>query len=111
MTHPSRAKGDRFERWCVNQLRDVFGIQEAERVPLSGAAGGSHTDDLTMPVCGKVERIECKCRKRAWSDLFGFLNPPHHAQKPYALFIKADRTDTLVVLPLATFVALSKGIL
>jgi len=110
MTHPSRAKGDRFERWCVNTLKDEYGI-DAERVPLSGAAGGSHTDDITMPVCGELARIECKTRKRAWSDLFGWLNPPHHATKPFALFIKADRTETLVVMPLATFARLSKGIL
>lgn len=110
MPHPSRAKGDRFERWCVNTLVDKFGIR-ASRVPLSGAAGGEYTDDLVMDVCGTRQRIECKTRKRAWSDLFGWLNPPHHEQPPYALFIKADRTETLVVLPLSTFAELAKGIL
>lgn len=109
MPNPSRQKGDRFERWCVNELHEM-GCTSAERVPLSGAAGGSHTDDLTMDVGGELARIECKTRKRAWSDLFGWLNPPHHATKPYALFIKADRTETLVVMPLATFASLSKGI-
>lgn len=109
MPNRSRQKGDRFERQCVHALEEL-GVP-AERVPLSGAAGGSHTDDLTVEVCGQVERIECKTRARAWSDLFGWLNPPHHERPPFALFIKADRTDTLVVMPLETFARLSKGIL
>lgn len=109
MAHPSRAKGDRFERWCVNYLNE-HGVHTV-RVPLSGAAGGEFTDDLVVDVCGSRQRVECKTRKRAWSDLFGWLNPPHHAQPPYALFIKADRTDPLVVIPLSTFQELAKGIL
>jgi hypothetical protein len=48
-------------------------------------------------------KIECKTRQRAWSDLFGWL-PGNRA-----LFIKADRTDTLVVMTLETFVDMVKG--
>lgn len=77
----------------------------AERVPLSGAAGGSFTDDII--VAG--HQIECKTRKRAWLDLFGWLNPPHHAKPPHALFIKADRTETLVVMTLETFAETIRG--
>jgi hypothetical protein len=99
----SREKGDRFERACVQQLVEM-GVS-AERVPLSGAAGGSFTDDII--VAG--HQIECKTRARAWSDLFGWLNPRHHAKPPHALFIKADRTDTLVVMTLETFAETLKG--
>ena len=98
MPNRSREKGDRFERECVNRLR-AAGVA-AERVPLSGAAGGSFGSDLV--VAGR--RIECKTRKRAWLDLFGWL-PGNHA-----LFIKADRTDTLVVMSLETYADLLKGV-
>jgi hypothetical protein len=98
MPNRSRQKGDRFERECVNTLR-AKGI-EAERVPLSGAAGGSYASDLRVRIGAAKVPIECKTRKRAWSDLFGWL--PGN----FALFIKADRTDTLVVMSLETFVNL-----
>ena len=95
--NPSRQKGDRFERDCVHQLREL-GL-EAQRVPLSGAAGGLFGSDLV--VAGR--KIECKTRKRAWTDLFGWL-PGNHA-----LMIKSDRTDTLVVMSLETYAELLKG--
>ena len=98
MPNPSRLKGDRFERECVHALK-ALGVV-AERVPLSGAAGGDFAGDLI--VAGR--RIECKTRKRAWLDLFNWL-PGNHA-----LMIKADRTDTLVVMSLETYADLLKGV-
>lgn len=110
MPNRSRQKGDRFERECVKRLEEL-GVH-TERVPLSGGAiGGSFEDDLLVDVCGRAEHVECKTRARAWSDLFGWLHPAHHAHEPYCLFIKADRTDTLVVMSLDEFARLSKGIL
>jgi hypothetical protein len=110
MPNRSRQKGDRFENACVHRLNDL-GIH-TERVPLSGGAiGGSFEDDLLVDVCGQTRHVECKTRARAWSDLFGWLNPKHHAHPPYCLFIKADRTDTLVVMSLDAFAELAKGIL
>jgi len=108
MSHPSRAKGDRFERDCVHRLNE-HGILTA-RVPLSGSAGGEHTDDLTIEVCGLKWRAECKTRKRAWTDLFGWLSRKDR-RPPDMLLIKADRTDTLVVLTLEQFALIAKGIL
>lgn len=101
-----RQKGDRFERQCVADLK-ALGVP-AERVPLSGSAGGSWTNDLIVEVCGQPEKVECKCRARAWGDLFGWLN---EAKRPFCLLIKADKTSTLVVLRLEDFARLSKGIL
>jgi hypothetical protein len=98
MPSASRQKGDRFERDCVARLKEL-GVQ-AERVPLSGAAGGSFSGDLV--VAGRV--VECKTRRRAWTDLFGWLASVH------CLFIKADRTDTLVVMSLETYADLIKGV-
>ena len=97
MPNRSRQKGDRFEVSCVNRLKELD--IEAQRVPLSGAAGGQFGSDLV--VAG--HKIECKTRKRAWTDLFNWL-PGNHA-----LFIKADRTDTLVVMSLETFAEMLKG--
>lgn len=100
MGKASRDKGMRFERLVVQAAQDA-GIG-AERVPLSGAAGGSFMGDITLPVQGVDRRIECKSRKRAWLDLYGWL--PGN----YALAIKRDRDDTLVVMRLADFLTLAK---
>lgn len=90
----SRAKGDRFERDCVNRLKDL-GL-EAQRVPLSGAAGGMFSSDIVVA----SRKIECKTRKRFISQLLGWL------QGNYALFVKEDRSETLVVMRLDDFAAL-----
>ena len=100
MPNPSRQKGDRFERACVADLQ-ARGVA-ARRVPLSGAVGGAFASDLDVEVRGHWRKFECKTRKRAWGDLFGWL--PGN----FALLIKADRTDTLVVMTLETFAELAK---
>lgn len=100
MGKASRDKGNRFERACVNALQ-AEGIG-AERIPLSGAAGGSFVGDITVPVQGRDQRIECKKRARAWSDLYRWI------VGNYALFIARDRAETLVVMRLADFAVLAK---
>lgn len=99
MANLSKQKGDRFERQCVLDLK-LHGF-ECARVPLSGAAGGEHHSDIDATINGRRVKFECKTRKRAWSDLFGWLKPGVHA-----LLIKADRTDTLVVMTLDRFASL-----
>jgi len=90
----SRQKGDRFERSCVDRLREL-GL-EVQRVPLSGAAGGMFGSDIV--VAGR--KIECKTRKRFIGQFLGWL------QGNYALFVKEDRSETLVVMRLDDFAAL-----
>ena len=90
----SRAKGDRFERACVDRLKDL-GLA-AQRVPLSGAAGGLFGSDII--VAGR--KVECKTRKRFIGQFLGWL------QGNYALFVKEDRSETLVVMRLDDFAAL-----
>ena len=97
MPNRSRQKGDRFERDCVDRLKEM-GLK-AQRVPLSGAAGGMFGSDII--VAGR--KVECKTRKRAWLELFNWL-PGNHA-----LMIKADRTETLVVMTLETYAEMLKG--
>ena len=96
MPNPSRQKGARFERACVCRLR-ALGIA-AVRVPLSGAAGGDFGSDLE--VGPNRLKIECKTRKRFIGQFLGWL------EGNYALFVKEDRSETLVVMRLDDFAAL-----
>jgi Holliday junction resolvase len=88
----SRQKGDRFERAIVRLLQDR-GLG-AERVPLSGSAGGSYSGDLTVPILGRDLVVEAKARGNGFARLYTWLEGRD------ALIIKADRRDALVVLPL-----------
>lgn len=103
----SRQKGDRFERACVAALH-ALGLP-AHRVPLSGSAGGEYGDDLRVDLGLGRLTVECKTRARAWLDLFGWLVPAGGKRPPDVLLIKADRTDTLVVMRLETFAKLAHG--
>jgi Holliday junction resolvase len=88
----SRQKGNRFERAIVKLLQDS-GIG-AERVPLSGSAGGSYQGDLTVPVLARDLRIEAKARANGFRELYTWLEGRD------ALIVKADRREPLVVIPL-----------
>ena len=48
------------------------------------------------------EKLECKVRARAWLDLYGWL------VGNYALVLKRDRAEPLVVLRLEDFIRLAK---
>jgi Holliday junction resolvase len=68
----SRDKGNRFERAIVRLLQDRgFG---AERVPLSGSAGGSFQGDVTFPLLGIDRTVECKVRKDGFRELYAWLD-------------------------------------
>lgn len=96
----SRAKGDRFEREVVAALTEA-GIK-AERVPLSGAAGGMFGGDIQAFLRSGREKLECKVRARAWKAEYGWLDGN------YALVVKADRHEPLVILRLSDFQQLAK---
>jgi hypothetical protein len=66
----------------------------AERVPLSGSAGGSYSGDLTVPILGRDLVVEAKARAKGFSQIYSWL------QGRDALVIRADRRDALVILPL-----------
>ncbi|WGJ16146.1 hypothetical protein QEV83_07855 [Methylocapsa sp. D3K7] len=88
----SRDKGNRLERAIVRLLQAHS--LDAERVPLSGAAGGSYLGDLTVPVLGRDICIEAKARASGFSQLYAWL------ENRDVLVVKADRRDALVILPL-----------
>ena len=86
----SRRKGGRIEREIVHLHRDA-GI-EAERVPLSGAAGGSFAGDVI--VAGEL-RAEVKARANGE----GFATLERWLGSHDLLFLRRDRAAPLVVMP------------
>lgn len=95
-----RRKGDRVEREIVNAFLDA-GVS-AERVPLSGAAGGSYIGDLTFACRGDDWLAECKARSNGWVELRRWIAPVR------VLFLRPDREQPLVVLRLSDFINLTK---
>jgi Archaeal holliday junction resolvase (hjc) len=89
----SRQKGNRAERALVRALQDN-GFA-AERVPLSGSAGGKYCGDLTVPILGKDHVVEVKVRATGFSQLYSWLEGRD------MLLVRADRREPLVVVPLA----------
>jgi Holliday junction resolvase len=87
-----RRKGDRAERAIVKLLQDR-GFA-AERVPLSGSAGGSYLGDITIPVLSVDRVAEVKCRANGFRELYRWLEARD------LLIVRADRKEPLVVLPL-----------
>lgn len=90
----SRDKGARGERFLVHLLQERG--YAAERVPLSGAAGGSYGGDISVPILGVDRRLEAKWRANGFRELYGWL------AGNYALIVKADRQKPLLVMPLET---------
>jgi hypothetical protein len=89
----SRDKGNRAERSLVRALQDK-GFA-AERVPLSGSAGGRYCGDLTVPILGKDQVVEVKVRATGFSQLYAWLEGRD------MLVVRADRKEPLVIVPLA----------
>lgn len=95
----SREKGNRVERHLVRLLQDAgFG---AERVPLSGSAGGSYLGDLTVPLLSVDRVVEVKARADGFRELYNWLVDRD------ILVVKADRKEPLVVIPWRLAVAIA----
>jgi Holliday junction resolvase len=88
----ARDKGSRFERLIVRPAQDA-GVA-AERIPLYGAAGGSFSGDVSLPLLRRDLCIEAKRRATGFSQLYASLDGRD------ALIVKADRRERLVILPL-----------
>jgi hypothetical protein len=95
----SRDKGARSEREAVAILQ-AAGIA-AEKIPLSGAAGGSFVGDITTPVLGIDRRLEVKCRAAGFGLIYRWL------AGHYGLVLRADRSEPLIVLRLKDFAELA----
>ena len=101
MGKASRDKGGREERLLVHLFQDA-GVA-AERIPLSGAAGGSFGGDLTIPVLGADWRFEAKVRANGFKQTYDWLGSNK------GLFIRSDRNPALVVLRVSDFIDIIKG--
>jgi Holliday junction resolvase len=88
----SRDKGNRLERALVKMFQER-GIG-AERVPLSGAAGGSYCGDITVPLLGRDLVVEAKARKDGFRELYAWIDGRD------ALIVRADRREPLCIVPL-----------
>lgn len=98
MSRKSRDKGQRIEREIVQRHKDI-GIH-AERVPLSGAAGGSYTGDVLIHLDRMAGLIsEVKARKNG----SGFTTIENWLSKNDVLFLRRDRAEPLVVMPWSTW--------
>jgi hypothetical protein len=95
----SRDRGSRGERQFVNLLQEN-GIA-AERISLSGSAGGKFAGDVLIPLLG-VDRIaEVKTRASGFRQLYAWLAGRD------LLALKADRADWLIVLHFKTFIEIT----
>jgi hypothetical protein len=94
----SRDKGNRFERACVPAFV-AFGLN-CRRMPLSGALGGEFAGDIRAAIDGESRVFQLKCLANGWRTVYSAL-AGHDG-----LIIRADRSDPLVVLPLAYFLKL-----
>jgi Holliday junction resolvase len=87
-----KQKGNRAERAVVKFLQDR-GFA-AEKVPLSGSAGGSYLGDITIPLLGIDRCCEVKVRGTGFAQLYSWL------EQRDLLIVRADRSEPLVIIPL-----------
>lgn len=98
MGKASRDKGRRHELSVVKTFQNA-GFA-AERVPLSGAAGGSYTGDVSTAWLGSDKVLECKKRATGFRQIYDWLSEHD------ALVIGADRRKDLICLPLDDFLTI-----
>lgn len=105
MGKASRDKGNRRERELVKR-HIAMGIH-AERVPLSGAAGGSFSGDVDVYVDGPDEApLVAELKARANGE--GFITLEKWLGDNDLLFLHRDRQEPMVVLPWRTWAELLK---
>ena len=96
-----RRKGQRVERVLVRSLQ-AHGFA-AERMPLSGAAGGRFSGDVVVPLLGRDLCVEVKARADGFRELYCWLNGRD------VLILKADREEPLVVLRMSLVAEIAKS--
>ncbi len=96
-----RRKGQRVERVLVRSLQ-AHGFA-AERMPLSGAAGGRFSGDVVIPLMGRDLCVEVKARADGFRELYSWLNERD------VLIVKADRQEPLVVVRLTLAAEIAGG--
>ena len=95
MTHPSKTKGNSFEREVVNAAKNK-GL-EAERAYASNGKSLGHAEDVDAVISGF--RIQCKRRKKIAKHLLP-------SETVDAVAFRPDRGETVVLMNLDTFLEL-----
>lgn len=95
MAHPSRRKGNRFEREIVNDAEAV-GVSGERAYGSNGRALG-HTENVDCLIGGY--RVQAKRRK----NIAGYMTPDEDVD---IQVIRGDRGDTLAVMPYDTLLKL-----
>ena len=89
MGRQSRDKGARTERAIVRLLQDRgFAAEKVSRMYQPG-------EDVSVPFDGKDLRVEVKCRRDGFKQLYKWL------EQRDALILKADRREALLVVRLS----------
>lgn len=81
----------------VRREREFASLVGGQRVPLSGAAGGTFAQDVLLP---NGWRAQVKARDAGWRMLYRDLGDAD------LLAVRADRAPWLVVMPVDRFLAL-----
>lgn len=98
MSHPSKRKGNAYERELVNQAK-ASGLV-AERAYASNGRSLGHHEEVDVLVAGK--RIQAKRRKA----IAAWMRPNENVD---AVTVREDRGETLVVLTWWEYLDLVKG--
>jgi len=106
MGKASRDKGARRERELVARFKSI-GVH-AERVPLSGAAGGSFSGDLDAYLAG-TDAAPCVGELKARAGGEGFVTLERWLGDNDFLALHRDRAEPMLVLPWRTVERLFGG--
>tara|TARA_R100001463_G_scaffold45745_1_gene94161 strand:+ start:795 stop:1106 length:312 start_codon:yes stop_codon:yes gene_type:complete len=98
MAHPSKNKGNRFERLIVNITKDE-GIEAKRAYASDGRALGCH-EEVDVLIDGKI-KVQCKTRKK----IANWMMPSEHVD---IQVIKEDRGIPYVVIPYDDYLELIK---
>jgi Holliday junction resolvase len=102
MGKSQRDKGARNEVALVNTFKEA-GLS-AERVPLSGAAGGSFAGDIVLhSELSEDFKFEAKLRADGFKELYKWLGEND------GLIVRADRKEALAVIRLTDFITMFKA--
>jgi len=97
MTHPSKIKGNAYERELVNTAKEA-GLDSKRAYASDGRSLGLHeTVDLLID----EKKIQAKRRK----SIAAFMQPTQHVD---AVAIRQDRGETLIVITLNEYLELIK---
>lgn len=106
MAHPSKRKGNRFEREIVQEA-EAKGL-EAERAYASNGESLGEVEECDVLIRGREDnvceafRVQAKRRKTHAQ----YLHPPEDTD---AVALREDRAEALVVVPLETILDLLGG--